>query len=125
MIGPLANILQLLCTLILIGLGARGMFWPDWSAGDSAATAMHHQLRFLNAILLTFGLFSLVYRKDILAGGLNCTIFLTGLFLGAFARAVSWVLDGTPLTASQLFLLFQTVTFLFVWLNARKAMAKP
>ncbi len=125
MIGPIASILHLIYTLFLLAVGVWGIFCPDGSDTQTTASTLLNQLRFLNAILLTFGIFSFVYRKDILAGGLNCTIFLAGVGLGAFARALSWALDGAPMQAYQTFLFFEIVTFLFVWLNARQAMAKP
>jgi hypothetical protein len=136
MIGPLASILHLLYTLFLLAVGAWGIFFLDWEvasfyalgpdAFDGVAGAtLHNQFRFLKAIELTFGIFSFVYRKDILAGGLNCTIFLAGVFLGIFARGLSWLLDGTPHPAFQTFFVAEILIFLFVWLNARQAMAKP
>ena len=136
MIGPVASILHLIYTLFLLAVGAWGIFCLDWElatfyalgpdAFDGVAGAtLRSQFRHLSAIELTFGIFSFVYRKDILAGGLNCTIFLVGVGLGAFARALSWALDGAPLQAYQTFLFFEIVTLLIVWMNARQAMAKP
>lgn len=136
MIGPLASILQLFYALFLMGVGAYGIFFLDWEVstfyalgpeafvGTEGAT-LRNQFRFLKAIELAFGIFAIVYRRDILSGGLNCTIFLTGVFLGAFARGLSWILDGTPLPAYRAFLLAEVVIFLAVWLNARRAMARP
>ncbi len=136
MIGPLASILQLLYALFLVGVGAFGIFFLDWEVakfyalgpaafdGVEGAT-LRNQFRFLKAIELTFGIFAIVYRKDILAGGLNCTIFLAGLFLGAFARGLSWILDGTPLPIYQAFFFAEIIILIVIWLNARRAMAKP
>lgn len=136
MIGPVASILQLLYALFLVGVGAFGIFWLDWEVatfygmgadvfeGAEGAT-LRNQFRFLKAIELTFGIFAIFYRRDILAGGLNCTIFLIGVFLGGFARSLSWALDGTPLPIYQWFLFAEILVFVFVWLNARRAMAKP
>lgn len=136
MIGPLASLLQLLYALFLAGVGAWGIFFLDWEmaalyglgpeAFDGIAGAtLRNQFRFLKAVELTFGIFALVCRRDILAGGLHCTIFLAGVALGAFARALSWVLDGTPLPVFQAFLLAEVAIFLVVWLNARRAPARP
>lgn len=136
MIGPIASILQLLYALSLAAIGLWGIFFLDWeiarfytspgAAMDWADNAtLRNQFRFLKAVELTFGIFSLIYRRDILAGGLNCTIFLAGLFLGAFARGLSWLLDGTPQPAFQGFFWAEVVIFLAVWLSARAAMAKP
>ncbi len=136
MIGPIASILHLIYTLFLLAVGVWGIFFLDWEVttfyalgpdpfDGIAGASLRSQLRHLSAIELTFGIFSFVYRKDILAGGLNCTIFLAGVGLGAFARALSWALDGAALQAYQTVLFFEIVTFLFVWLNARQATAKP
>lgn len=134
MIAVLASILQLIYAVFLVGVGAFGLFYLHWELGTfyglgpddlqgkDGATLLN-QFRFLKSIELTFGIFSLIYRRDILSGGLNCTIFLTGLALGAFARASSWIFDGTPHT-SFLFYLFAEVTiFCVVWLNAKRALS--
>lgn len=135
MIGALASILQLVYAAFLIAVGAFGMFFLHWELamfyglgpesfqGTDGATLLN-QFRFLKAIELTFGVFCLIYRRDILAGGLACTIFLTGLALGAFARGSSWVFDGTPHTAFIWFLIAEIVIFCVVWLNARRVLSE-
>ncbi len=136
MIGAVASILQLIYALSLVCIGGWGIFALDWELGTfyglgpdamegAEGATLRNQFRFLKAVELTFGIFSIVYRKDILAGGLNCTIFLAGLFMGAFARGLSWAMDGTPHGAFQFFLIAEVVIFIAVWLNARRAMTKP
>ncbi len=135
-LGPVASLLQLFYTLFLIAVGFWGIFFLDWElahfygleAGDFqgvAGATLRNQFRFLKAIELTFGLFSLLCRRDILAGGLASLIFLTGVALGIFARALSWLLDGTPYCAFQTFLWLELLVFIIVWLNARNAAQKP
>lgn len=136
MIGVLASISQLIYAVFLVGVGAYGMFYlhwelstfyglgPDHFQGKDGATLLN-QFRFLKSIELVFGIFSLVYRRDILSGGLNCTIFLCGLAFGAFARTSSWIFDGTP-HSSFIFYLFAEITvFCLVWLNAKRALSTP
>ncbi|MGJ8623889.1 MAG: DUF4345 family protein [Yoonia sp.] len=135
MIGALASVLQLGYTLFLICVGAFGMFFLHWEIstfygladvdlqGIDGATLLN-QFRFLKAIELAFGLFCLIYRRDILSGGLACTICLVGLGLGVFARACSWMFDGTPHTSFIWYLVIEAVIFCMIWLNARRVMAE-
>jgi len=134
MIGVLASVLQLIYAVFLVGVGALGLFYLQWELstfyglttndfqGKDGATLLN-QFRFLKSIELTFGIFSLIYRRDILSGGLNCTIFLTGLALGAFARASSWVFDGTPHSSFLFYLFAEVIIFSVIWLNAKQALS--
>jgi hypothetical protein len=134
MIGVLSSVLQFIYAAFLVGVGAFGMFYLHWELstfygigpddlqGQDGATLLN-QFRFLKSIELAFGIFSLVYRRDILSGGLNCTIFLACLALGAFARASSWIFDGTPHTSFLLYLLAEVTIFLVVWLNAKRVLS--
>ena len=135
-IGPVASVVQLLYALFLVCVGAWGIFFLDWEMarfyglsgadvdGVQGAT-LRNQFRFLKAIELAFGLFGLIYRRDILMGGLAGTVFMTGIALGAFARALSWMLDGTPDGAFQTFLWLEIFVFIVMWLNARESADRP
>jgi hypothetical protein len=130
MIGPIATALQLFYALSLVCIGAFGMLTLEWElarfygidvlslSGQEGATLLN-QFRFLKAIELSFGLYSLAFRRDIMAGGLACTLFLCGLGLGAFARGMSMVLDGWPDAAFVAFFAAEVIIFVFVFLNAR------
>ena len=134
MIGPIATTLQLIYALFLVAVGAYGVFWLQWElatfygidaatlAGRDGATLLN-QFRFLKAIELTFGLFCLLYRRDIMAGGLACTLFLAGVGFGFCGRGLSMVLDGRPHGAFVFFMLVEGVIFAVVWLNARHVAA--
>ncbi|MEO9824868.1 MAG: DUF4345 family protein [Paracoccaceae bacterium] len=135
MIGALASILQLVYALFLIGVGTLGLFYLQWElelfyglsqedfTGPDGATLLN-QFRFLKAIELAFGIFCLVYRRDILSAGLPCTIFLTGLALGAFARGASWIFDGTPHTSFIWYFIAEVVIFVVVWMNSRRVLSE-
>lgn len=135
MIGVLANTLQLAYAAFLVAAGAIGMFYLHWELvtfyglgpesfkGADGATLLN-QIRFFKAIELTFGIFCLIYRRDIMAGGLACTIFLTGLALGVFARGLSWIFDGTPHPLFIWFLIAEIIVFCVVWLNARRVLSE-
>jgi hypothetical protein len=117
-------------SLMLIVVGLTGVFtaeWelarvfgldPIWLALPAGATFLN-QYRFLKAAEAAFGLFCLCHRRDILAGGPNWAIFLSGCALGILARAWSWAVDGTPRTAFIVFLILEALTFLLVWHHAR------
>lgn len=134
MIGPIATALQLIYALFLVAVGAYGTVCLQWElasfygidastlTGRNGATLLN-QFRFLKAIELSFGLFCLLFRRDIMAGGLACTLFLSGLGLGVFSRGLSMVLDGRPHGAFIFFLLAEIVIFVCVWLNARHVAA--
>jgi len=134
MIGPIATTLQLIYALFLVAVGAYGVFYLHWElayfygidadtlTGRNGATLLN-QFRFLKAIELTFGLYCLLFRRDIMAGGLACTLFLSGLGLGFFSRGLSMVLDGRPHGAFVFFMVAEIVIFVVVWLNARHVAA--
>lgn len=136
MIGPLATSVQALYALFLIGVGGYGMFSLGWELSafygldiealraEDTGTTLLNQLRFLKATELTFGLFALFYRRDIMAGGLATTVFLYGLALGAFARLLSWGMDGMPSHLFIWFPLLEMLIFALVYLNARQVQAK-
>jgi hypothetical protein len=117
-------------SLMLIGIGFAGVFVADWELarvfglGPAALAGPHaadflNQYRFLKAVEAAFGLFCLVHRRDILAGGPSSVTFLAGCALGVFARAWSWRVDGTPRPVFLVFLGLEAATLLLVWRQAR------
>lgn len=135
-LAPLASVMQLLYALFLVAVGAFGIFFLDWEVATFyglhdpdfegvAGATLRNQFRFLKAIELGFGLFGLFYRREIMAGGLAASVFLIGVALGAFARALSWWLDGTPAMAFQIFLWLELLVLVTLWLHVRAGAQKP
>lgn len=67
------------------------------------------QYRFLRALELGFGLFSIVFTRKIFSDKTFNTLFLAIMGSGVLARIVSWGIDGRP---SPLFLFFLIYEFL-------------
>lgn len=132
MIGVIATSLQFVYGFFLCVIGLYGMFCLNWELHSLYAlfpaqldgpqgNSFLNQFRFLKSIELAFGLFCLLYRKDILAGGQATTLFLAALALGAFARSYSWAIDGRPEGLFLFFLGVEVVTFVFVLVHSRRA----
>lgn len=135
MIGPLATLLQLVYALFLVAVGAYGILFLDWElatfygidrstlTGSEGATLLN-QMRFLKAVELSFGLFCLLFRRDILSGGQASLVFMTGLFLGVAARSLSLILDGAPNSLFVFFLVAETFIFVVMLLHLRLVAAE-
>jgi hypothetical protein len=96
----------------LFVLGTAGLFAPnqelaalysvrfDEAGADSMdrrdQLVLLHQYRFLKGLVIGFGIYCVTFRREILSGGIHARVFLATLFLGAFGRVVSAVLDGRP-----------------------------
>lgn len=127
--GAVAATFQLIYALFLIVVGTVGLFCVRWElqvlygldlaqVGDAASFVS--QYRFLKAVELAFGVFAFLQRREILAGGVECLIFLIGLAAGILARSLAWVSDGTPNPVFLLFMAFEIVTLLLVWAHTSR-----
>jgi len=113
--------------LMLVGVGASGALMAPWELrtvfdvpldgfADPVQATLLNQYRFLKAIELAFGIFCLVYRREIFDRTSAHRVFLAGLFAGVAARLGSWLIDGTPKPVFLLFAALELVTGLLVWL---------
>ncbi len=126
-----ASIFQLGYSLMLIAVGAYGIFTAQWELAvvfqldlqsfdsDAAATFLN-QYRFLKSMELAFGLFCLLCRRSILGGSPLAIIFLLGCALGVSARLLAWVLDGHPGNIFLIFAVLEAITFVLVLMSIRK-----
>lgn len=114
--------------LILAGgwgvLGARLdhrlLFGLDVSTLEpKAAASLLSQYRFLRAIELGFGLFALLFKREIYTVPLYNHVFLTAMFLGIVARVISLVLDGRPRSAFYFFLGYEGVGIVLIYAHTR------
>ena len=117
-VKSLATVFQFGYGLMLLGVGAVGIFTARWELasvfGVPADATFFNQYRFLKSLEFALGLFCLGYRQRILRGGSEAWLFLTLVGVGVFARALSWGVDGQPRPVFVGFILLEAATFLLV-----------
>jgi hypothetical protein len=117
--------------LTLIVAGAWGLVAARWDMGAlfdldlkllpaTTAASLLSQYRFLRAIELGFGLFAWCFRDQIYTQRTHNRVFLAGMGAGVLARLFSIALDGNPKLIFHLFLLFELVGIVIIWLRSRK-----
>jgi peptidoglycan/LPS O-acetylase OafA/YrhL len=89
------------------------------------SAALLSQYRFLRAIELGFGIFALVYRKEVFGVRAVNLAFLTVMGLGIAARVLGFVLDGTPSAPMVFFAAYETVAIIVIFLATRSARSRP
>ena len=78
------------------------------------------QYRFLRALELGFGLFSLLFIKEIFNNVKFNKLFLTIMGMGILARLVSWLVDGTPNLLLLFFFAYEAVGWFIIMVYSRK-----
>lgn len=117
----------------LVLLGFAGIFTGRWElqhifkidlAGMTreAQGNLLNQYRFLKAIEFGFGVFCVLYRREILKVRLFNRLFLSIVFLGAAARALSVAVDGWPHWAFTGITILEFLTGIVVFLHSRKTL---
>ena len=120
--------------LMLVGVGASGIFIADWELsrifqvplsdmGALQRATILNQYRFLKSIEFAFGLFSLLYREEIFRVAKFKRVFLIGVFAGVGARSLAIVLDGVPHWAFLVFVALELATGVLVWIQSRSGLA--
>ena len=120
-------------TLILAGawgvffarLDHRLLFHLDLhTLAPVTAASLVSQYRFLRALEFGFGMFGIIYRREIFTfRTFNC-LFLTTMAFGVTARIVSLVLDGRPFSIFYLFLVTEFVGVILIYLYSRRTLEK-
>lgn len=82
------------------------------------------QYRFLRAIELGFGIFSLVFMKEIFSGRKFNSVFLIIMGLGIAARAVSWILDGNPSLLTKFFLFYEALGWVLIFIHSKNSISQ-
>jgi hypothetical protein len=125
-----ARWLQLLYSLMLLVVGFVGIWTartelerlfhlqPSSWTPDVAATVLN-QYRFLKAVECGSGIFCILFRADIMAGGRHAAVFTAIVSLGIFARSVAWIADGRPHPLFIGFLVLEILVLAVFVLNAR------
>lgn len=85
--------------------------------GATTTASLLSQYRFLRAIELGFGLFAIVFRKQIYTIQTFNYLFLFTMSIGVLARVASFVLDGWPRRIFYFFLVFEAVGAAVIFLH--------
>ncbi len=93
----------------LLALGLFGVFFPEFELKTLYQVDLEtmgldrpslivtlHQYRFLKVIVVGFGIWAVVFRKEIFASATFNYVFLGILFSAALGRTLSMILDGKP-----------------------------
>lgn len=78
------------------------------------------QYRFLRALELGYGLYSLYFLKDIFSKPKYNQLFLSIMGLGIMARLFSWVQDGTPSDLFIFFLIYEALGWVAIFIYSLK-----
>jgi uncharacterized protein DUF4345 len=101
---------------------ARAIFRLDVSSEVMASTL--NQYRFMKSAEFGFGLFAVLFRREIFTIPRFNYFFLGILFLGAFERGLSMLVDGRPHGAYIGFAIAETVIGLVILLHSRRTLAR-
>ena len=78
------------------------------------------QYRFLRALELGFGIFSLVFKASIFSDYKYNTLFLTIMSSGILARLASIVADGMPNNLTFFFMSYEFIGLIVIYLYTKK-----
>jgi hypothetical protein len=86
---------------------------------DSFRINLLSQYRFLRALELGFGIFTIIFRKEIFNTTKYNRLFLIIMCCGILSRIVSVLVDGSPNTLFYFFLFYEVVSFIFIFIYTR------
>ena len=78
------------------------------------------QYRFLRALELGFGIFCILFQKEIFSMIKFNLLFLAIMGFGVLARVMSWIMDGTPSGLFIFFLVYEAVGWSVIYVYSRK-----
>jgi len=82
------------------------------------------QYRFLRALELGFGIFALVFFKEIFSDTKFNNVFLIIMGLGIMARIVSWLVDGNPGLLTKFFLFYEAIGWVMIFVFSKSSLSK-
>lgn len=82
------------------------------------------QYRFLRAMEFGYGLFAVVFRKEIFSIRKFNLVYLAIMLSGVLARVVSLVDDGSPSALFYFFLIFESVGVVVIYLYCKNRIKK-
>lgn len=83
------------------------------------------QYRFLRAMELGYGLFAVVFRKEIFTVKKFNILFLAIMMAGVLARVVSLIFDGSPNWIFYFFMIYEAVGAATIYIYSQKVVYKP
>lgn len=86
---------------------------------DTTRANVLTQYRFLRAMELGFGLFSIVFRKEIFIVRKFNMLFLSIMLAGVLARAVSLFADGSPSWIFYFFMIYEGIGVIIIYLYSK------
>jgi hypothetical protein len=99
----------------------RLLFGMDVTAlHDTHRINLLSQYRFLRALELGFGIFALLFKKEIFSGQPFNLLFLVIMASGILARIISIVADGLPNYLTIFFLSYELLGWIIIYLYTRK-----
>jgi Domain of unknown function (DUF4345) len=121
-------------TLVLVG--ASGIFIARWelatvfhvdlgAMSDEARSTLINQYRFLKALEFGFGIFCVLFRREIYKDPRFNRLFLSVVLLGVGARVLSMAVDGWPHWAFIVLTILELLTFVVVALYSRQTLEHP
>jgi hypothetical protein len=78
------------------------------------------QYRFLRAMELGYGLFAIVFRKEIFSVKKFNILFLIIMLAGVLARLVSLIFDGSPSWIFYFFMIYEAIGVLIIYVYTKK-----
>jgi hypothetical protein len=120
----------------LLVLGGLGVFTGAWELksifqidlagmGREATANLLNQYRFLKAIEFGFGLFCFMFRREIFRSLVFNRLFVSIVFLGAAARALSIAVEGWPHWGFVGITVLEFLTGFVVWAYSRRTVERP
>ncbi|WP_373493124.1 DUF4345 family protein [Aquiflexum sp.] len=73
------------------------------------------QYRFLRALELGFGLFALIFVREVFSDFKFNRLFLTIMGLGILARMFSWIFDGKPSYLTMFFMFYELIGWIVIF----------
>ena len=86
---------------------------------EYSRTNILSQYRFLRAIEMGFGLFSLLFVKKIFKERAFNILFLVIMGSGILSRLVSWIVDGQPNEKMFFFMIYEAIGLLIIFIYTK------
>jgi hypothetical protein len=121
--------------IFLIVAGAWGVFFARFdhrllsrlglhTLTPVTATSLVSQHRFLRALEFGFGMFSIIYRREIFISRVFNRLFLGTMAFGVMARIVSLMLDGAPFAIFYFFLTSEFAGVILIYFYSRRTLER-
>lgn len=88
------------------------------------APSLVSQYRFLRALEFGFGMFGIIYRREIFTSRVFNRLFLSTMALGVAARLVSLAFDGRPFPVFYFFLASELAGVILIYMYSRRTVEK-